>query len=192
MLVIGIGQAGCNFINGCDGAYPEKADYVAIDTDKLTIDLCRAEDKLLIPKNVRAVSARAIPFVVGKDTFDEAASEIKQLLEKHKCADVVIVVGASGSGGGIAPYVASMAKDMGIEVKVVTYTPFRGEPRAKVESAIASLNAYKELGLDECVIKVDNNKCLEMAADSSDAPGGGSLADEMKRLDERVREMVFG
>jgi len=157
--VFGVGGAGCNavtwlFNKGIDGAR-----VYALNTDALHLSVTKADEKILLGKELtRGLGCGGYP-EKGALAAKESIAEIKKALQG---ADMVWVVAGmgGGTGSGAAPIVAQAAKDMGaITIGVVTM-PFETE-RARIDKAEFALQQLREY--TDTVIVIDNNRLVEVA-----------------------------
>jgi cell division protein FtsZ len=159
--VIGCGGAGSNAVNWLYKKGIRGAEIVACNTDLQHLQIVEADRKILIGKDkTRGLGAGGYP-EVGLEAAKEASSELKDSL---KGSDMVFVCAGmgGGTGTGSAPYVASIAKDMGAIVIGTVTMPFKIE-RARVDKAEFGLQQLRRVS--DTVIVIDNNKLVQIAGD---------------------------
>jgi cell division protein FtsZ len=157
--VIGCGGAGCNattwlFNKGITGA-----SVYATNTDALHLSVSKADEKVLIGKELtRGLGCGGYP-EKGREAAKEAMVELKKAVSG---ADMVFVIAGmgGGTGTGAAPVVAQLAKEIGaITIGVVTM-PFQTE-RARIDKAEFGLQQLREIS--DTVIVIDNNRLVDIA-----------------------------
>jgi cell division protein FtsZ len=157
--VVGCGGAGCNattwlFNKGITGA-----SVYAANTDALHLSVSKADEKILIGKELtRGLGCGGYP-EKGREAAKEAMVELKKAVSG---ADMVFVIAGmgGGTGTGAAPVVAQLAKEIGaITIGVVTM-PFETE-RARIEKAEFGLQQLREI--TDTVIVIDNNRLVDIA-----------------------------
>ncbi|MDK2825084.1 MAG: cell division protein FtsZ [Methanolobus sp.] len=157
IMIVGCGGAGNNTINRLYNMGIEGAETVAINTDKQHLDLIRADKKILVGKTLtRGLGAGGYPEVGAK-----AAELARGTLEEiFKNADLVFVTAGmgGGTGTGVAPVVAEIAKEQGAIVVGMVSSPFRVE-RARAVKAEEGLEEFRRAA--DTVIVLDNNRLLE-------------------------------
>ncbi|WP_340818049.1 cell division protein FtsZ [Methanolobus sp. WCC4] len=157
IMIVGCGGAGNNTINRLYNMGIEGAETVAINTDKQHLDLIRADKKILVGKTLtRGLGAGGYPEVGAK-----AAELARGTLEEiFKDADLVFVTAGmgGGTGTGVAPVVAEVAKEQGAIVVGMVSSPFRVE-RARAVKAEEGLEEFRRAA--DTVIVLDNNRLLE-------------------------------
>lgn len=157
IVVIGCGGAGNNTINRLYNMGIAGATTIAINTDKLHLDVIQAEKKILIGKSLtRGLGAGGYP-EVGRKAAELARGTLEEVLRD---ADLVFVTAGlgGGTGTGAAPVIAEVAKDQGAIVVGMVSSPFRVE-RARLVKAQEGLEELRQAA--DSVIVLDNNRLLE-------------------------------
>ncbi len=156
IVIVGCGGAGNNtstrmYDIGIDGV-----DIIAINTDRQDLDGCRADKKILVGKSItRGLGAGGDP-EVGKRAAELARGTLTEMLAD---ADLVFVTAGmgGGTGTGVAPVVADIAKENGAIVVGMVSTPFHVE-RARTIKAEQGLQELSSAA--HTVIALDNNRLL--------------------------------
>ena len=176
--IVGVGGAGSNCVTRVYKEGIRSAKTIAINTDKAhLIKLTQAHEKILLGKGLGAG---------GNVSYAKAMAE-KHLKEISKALEglglVFITAGmGGGTGTGVAPIVAKLAKEQGaITVAMVGY-PFKLE-RARLK--IAHQGIMELLDVADTVVVLDNNKLLEYAPNLP-------IDDAFKLADEIVGRAVRG
>jgi cell division protein FtsZ len=157
--IIGIGGGGTNTIDRCVEAGIIGADLFAANTDAQHLLTVRSPHKILLGRrSTRGLGAGAVP-QIGEEAAREAEEELRNVLQG---ADMVFITcglgGGTGTGG--APYVASLAKEMGaLTVAICTY-PFQAEGAIRWENAEYGLERLRSHA--DTVIVIPNDKLLEV------------------------------
>jgi cell division protein FtsZ len=157
IMIVGCGGAGNNSINRLYNIGIEGAETVAINTDKQHLDHIRADKKILIGKTLtRGLGAGGYP-EVGKKAAELARGTLEDVF---KDTDLVFVTAGmgGGTGTGVAPVVAEIAKEQGAIVVGMVSSPFRVE-RARTVKAEEGLEDFRRAA--DTVIVLDNNRLLE-------------------------------
>ena len=157
ITIVGCGGAGNNTINRLYNIGIDGADTVAINTDKQHLDHIHADKKILVGKTLtRGLGAGGYPEVGAK-----AAEQARGTLENvFKDSDLVFVTAGmgGGTGTGVAPVVAEIAKEQGAIVVGMVSSPFRVE-RARTVKAEEGLEEFRRAA--DTVIVLDNNRLLD-------------------------------
>lgn len=159
--VIGVGGGGNNAVNRMIIDDVRGVEFVAVNTDKQALNHSQATNKVLIGENVtHGRGAGANPDLARRSAEESKA----QLEEALKGAEMVVVTAGmgGGTGTGAAPYVAQVAKEMGILTVGVVTKPFAFEGTYKMKQA--------EEGIEQLLENVDSlivipNERLKLVTD---------------------------
>lgn len=157
--VIGVGGMGCNAVTWLFNKGISGATVYAINTDALHLSVSKADEKILLGKELtRGLGAGGKPNV-GREAAKEALSDLKKAVSG---ADMVFVLTGlgGGTGTGATPVVAQLAKETGAVVIAVATMPFDSE-KARIDKAEFGLQELREV-TDTCVI-LDNNRLVDIA-----------------------------
>lgn len=156
IMIVGCGGAGNNTVNRLYNIGIEGAETVCINTDKQHLDNVRADKKILVGKTLtRGLGAGGYP-ETGKKAAELARGTLEEVL---KDVDLVFVTAGlgGGTGTGVAPVVAEVAKEQGAIVVGMVSSPFRVE-RARIFKAEEGLEDLRRAA--DTVIVLDNNRLL--------------------------------
>lgn len=188
IIVVGVGGAGCNAVNRMIEAELKNVDFVAVNTDKQDLDVCKAETKLQIgEKLTKGLGAGGNP-EVGQRSAEENIEDITRIVSG---ADMVFVTAGmgGGTGTGAAPIVAKVAKDMGILTVGVVTRPFTFEGRRRSEHAELGIKFLKKF-VDSIVI-VPNDRLLDIAEPNTSMVEALRMADEiLKQGVQAITELI--
>ena len=157
--VIGTGGMGCNAITWLFNKGINGATIYAANTDALHLSVTKADEKILIGKELtRGLGAGGKPNI-GREAAKEALMELKKSVGN---ADMVFVLSGlgGGTGTGAAPVVAQLAKEAGAVVIGVVTMPFESE-KARIDKAEFGLQELREV-TDTCIV-LDNNRLVDIA-----------------------------
>jgi cell division protein FtsZ len=159
MTVVGCGGSGQNMVDWLYSKGIKGAEIVAINTDLQDLKLKNADKKILVGKEVtRGLGAGGDPSK-GAEAAKESVGEIKEAIQGSDMVFVCAGMGG-GSGTGIAPIVAKVAKDMGAIVIGVVTMPFSIE-RARIDKAEQGLQKLRSVA--DTVVVIDNNRLVKIA-----------------------------
>jgi cell division protein FtsZ len=157
--IYGVGGCGCNSITWLFNKGITGATIYAANTDALHLSVTKADEKLLIGKELtRGLGAGGIPSQ-GREAAKETISEIKKTLVG---ADMVFICAGmgGGTGTGAAPIIAQLAKETGSIVIGVITMPFESE-KARIDKAEFGLQELREV--TDTTIVLDNNRLVDIA-----------------------------
>ena len=183
IIVIGVGGGGNNAVNRMIDEQIAGVEFIAINTDKQALQLCKAPTLMQIgDKLTKGLGAGAKP-EIGEKAAEESAEEIAAAL---KGADMVFVTCGmgGGTGTGAAPVVARLAKEMGILTVGVVTKPFRFEAKARMINALSGIERIKD-SVDTLIV-IPNDKLLEIVDRRTTMP------EALKKADEVLQQAVQG
>ncbi|MGI5888506.1 MAG: cell division protein FtsZ [Oscillospiraceae bacterium] len=141
--VVGIGGGGGNAINRMILSGMKGVDFIAMNTDSQILKFSKATYKLQLGgKITRGQGAGGDP-ERGRRAVEESHDDIASAL---KGTDMVFITAGMGGGTGTggAPYVAEIAKDLGILTVGVVTKPFNFEGRRRMKVAEEGIAELKE------------------------------------------------
>ncbi|MDD5503583.1 MAG: cell division protein FtsZ, partial [Candidatus Thermoplasmatota archaeon] len=126
IMIVGCGGAGCNTVNRVKKMGVKGSATIALNTDKVHLDMIQADKKMLIGRDItRGLGAGGYP-EVGQQAAERSRSEIEEMM---RGADLVFITCGmgGGTGTGSAPVVADIAKKLGAIVIGMVSSPFNVE-----------------------------------------------------------------
>ena len=157
--VIGCGGMGGNAVTWLFNKGINGATIYAANTDALHLSVTKADEKILIGKELtRGLGCGGVP-TRGREAAKEALVEVKKAVGG---ADMVFVIAGmgGGTGTGAAPVVAQVAKETGAVVIAVVTMPFEAE-KARIDKAEFGLQELRDVA-DTCIV-LDNNRLVDIA-----------------------------
>ena len=157
--VIGCGGCGSNMVTWLFNKGINGATIYGANTDALHLSVTKADEKILIGKELtRGLGAGGMPRK-GREAAKEALVDLKKAVSG---ADMVFILAGlgGGTGTGAAPVVAQLAKETGAVVIGVVTMPFEAE-KARIDKAEFGLQELREV-TDTCVV-LDNNRLVDIA-----------------------------
>ena len=157
--VVGVGGCGCNALTWLFNKGINGATVYAANTDALHLSVTKADEKILIGKELtKGLGAGGKP-QIGREAAKEAIVELKKVVSG---ADMVFILAGlgGGTGTGAAPVIGHLAKETGAVVIAVVTMPFEAE-KARVDKAEFGLQELRE-ATDTCIV-LDNNRLVDIA-----------------------------
>ncbi|MBR9702002.1 cell division protein FtsZ [Candidatus Pacearchaeota archaeon] len=157
--VIGVGGCGNNMATWLFNKGIMGATIYAANTDALHLSVTKADEKILIGKELtKGLGAGGRP-MTGKEAAKEALVDLKKAISG---ADMIFVLAGmgGGTGTGAAPVVAQLAKETGAVVISVVTMPFEAE-KARIDKAEFGLQELRDV-TDTCIV-LDNNRLVDIA-----------------------------
>ena len=177
IAVVGCGGAGSNIVHGMYWKH-NRVETVAINTDEDHLRKTDAHRKVLIGKNVAfGKDAGGYP-EVGEHCAEKAREVIREAIRGYDIIFVVAGMGG-GTGTGVAPVVASVAKETNAVSFALPIMPFEHEGRTEAASeGLAKLKEHANF-----TIVLDNNKLVGLA-------DGLPMSEALKVIDRSVMKIV--
>ncbi len=157
--VIGCGGAGNNMVSWLYKKGIQGAEIIAMNTDKQHLDISEADRKFLVGTNLtRGLGCGGYP----QKGMEAARESLQEIREHLKGSDMVFITAGmgGGTGTGVSPIVAQVAKEMNSIVIGAVTMPLDIE-KARVDKAEFGLEQLR----DKCdtVIVIDNNRLVTIA-----------------------------
>jgi len=183
IIVVGVGGGGNNAVNRMIDEQIAGVEFIAINTDKQALQLCKAPTLMQIgDKITKGLGAGARP-EIGEKAAEESAEEVSAAL---KGADMVFVTCGmgGGTGTGATPVVARIAKEQGALTVGVVTKPFRFESKTRMNNALTGIEKLKE-SVDTLIV-TPNDKLLEVVDRRTTMP------EALKKADEVLQQGIQG
>lgn len=183
IIVIGVGGGGNNAVNRMIDEQIGGVEFIAINTDKQALQLCKAPTLMQIgDKLTKGLGAGAKP-EIGEKAAEESAEEISAAL---KGADMVFVTCGmgGGTGTGATPVVARIAKEQGALTVGVVTKPFGFESKTRMSNALSGIEKLKA-NVDTLIV-IPNDKLLEIVDRRTTMP------EALKKADEVLQQGIQG
>ena len=181
--VVGVGGAGVNAVNRMVDARVPGVEFMAVNTDLQSLQLCVADVTIHIgDEQTRGLGAGADPEVGHRSAFEEQ-DKIKRLL---KGSDMVFVAAGAGggTGSGAAPIVARLAREVGALTVGIVTKPFSFEGSRRGTQAQKGIEELAE-EVDTLIV-VPNDRLLEVLDQQT------SMVEAFKVADDVLRQGVQG
>ncbi len=181
--VVGIGGAGCNAINRMIAAGLGGVEFVAINTDRQSLE--RSEADVQIPIGLDLTTGRGTGGDPATGELAMRAAE-EQIRRSLRGSDLVFITTGEGGGTGTggAPVVAKIARELGALTIAVVTRPFgfEGNRRASVaDEGIEMLH-----GLADTVVVIPNDRLMRVLDKKT------SMVDAFQVCDDLLRQGVQG
>jgi len=157
--VFGVGGCGCNMTTWLFNKGIQGASVYGANTDALHLSVTKADEKLLIGKELTRGLGAGGNALRGKEAAKEAIVDVKKAVVG---ADMIFVLAGmgGGTGTGAAPVIAQLAKEAGAVVIGVVTMPFESE-KARIDKAEFGLQELRDV-TDTCIV-LDNNRLVDIA-----------------------------
>ena len=183
IIVIGVGGAGNNAVNRMVEDTIAGVEFIAINTDKQALLMCKAPTTIQIGEKVtKGLGAGAKP-EVGQQAAEESTEDIRQAIQGADMVFVTCGMGG-GTGTGATPVIARIAKEQGALTVGVVTKPFRFESKTRMNNALAGIEKLKE-SVDTLIV-IPNDKLLDIVDRRTTMP------EALKKADEVLQQGIQG
>jgi cell division protein FtsZ len=176
--VVGVGGAGVNAVNRMVEARVPGVEFMAINTDLQSLQLCHADVTVHIgDAQTRGLGAGADPDLGHRSAFEEQ-DKLKRLL---KGSDMVFVAAGAGggTGTGAAPVIARLAREVGALTVGIVTKPFSFEGSRRGTQANKGIEALA--AEVDTLIVVPNDRLLQVLDQQTSMIEAFQVADDVLR-----------
>ena len=160
LLVLGVGGAGGNAINGMIDAGLQGVEFVAVNTDAQDLKLSKAKAKIQIGLNLTKGLGAGAKIDIGQAAADESLNEIINTLQGANMVFITAGMGG-GTGTGSAHVIARAAKELNILTVGVVTLPFLYEGPSRMKRAQQGLEELRKHV--DTIIVIPNQNLFKIA-----------------------------
>jgi cell division protein FtsZ len=174
--VLGVGGAGGNAINDMIKSNMVGVDFIAANTDAMSLERNLAPVKIQLGTSVtRGLGAGGNP-EIGREATKEEAERVKQVIQG---ADMVFIAAGMGGGTGTggAPIVAEISREVGALTVAVVSKPFEFEGKMKTRLADKGIEELRRVA--DTIITIPNDRLFSLGAKNSRTTDIFSMANEV-------------
>jgi len=143
ILVLGVGGAGGNAINGMIEAGLQGVEFVAVNTDAQDLKMNKAEAKIQLGSNLTKGLGAGGKVDLGQASADESLNEIINFIQGSNMVFITAGMGG-GTGTGASHVIARAAKELNILTVGVVTLPFSYEGPTRMQRALQGLKELKK------------------------------------------------
>ena len=164
ILVLGVGGAGGNAINGMIDNGLKGVEFIAVNTDAQDLKLSRANAKIQIGLNLTKGLGAGAKLDIGQAAADESLNEIVNILQGANMVFITAGMGG-GTGTGSAHVIARAAKELNILTVGVVTLPFLYEGPSRMRRAQSGLEELRKHV--DTIIVVPNQNLFKIASEQT-------------------------
>ena len=143
ILVLGVGGAGGNAINGMIEEGLQGVEFVAVNTDAQDLKNNKADAKIQLGSNLTKGLGAGAKIDIGQASADESLNEIINFLQGSNMVFITAGMGG-GTGTGASHVIARAAKELNILTVGVVTLPFLYEGPSRMRRALKGLEELKK------------------------------------------------
>ena len=164
ILVLGVGGAGGNAINGMIEAGLQGVEFIAVNTDAQDLKESRARAKIQIGLNLTKGLGAGAKLDIGQAAADESLNDIINVLQGANMVFITAGMGG-GTGTGSAHVIARAAKELNILTVGVVTLPFLYEGPSRMRRAQQGLEELRKHV--DTIIVVPNQNLFKIASEQT-------------------------
>ena len=164
ILVLGVGGAGGNAINGMIEAELQGVEFIAVNTDAQDLKMNKAKAKIQIGTNLTKGLGAGARLDIGQAAADESLNEIINFLQGANMVFITAGMGG-GTGTGAAHVIARAAKELNILVVGVVTLPFLYEGPSRMRRANHGLEELRKQV--DTIVVVPNQNLFKIANENT-------------------------
>ena len=164
ILVLGVGGAGGNAINGMIETGLEGVEFIAVNTDAQDLRMNKAKAKIQIGSNLTRGLGTGARLDIGQAAADESLNDIINFLQGANMVFITAGMGG-GTGTGAAHVIARAAKELNILTVGVITLPFLYEGPSRMRRANQGLEELRKHV--DTIIVVPNQNLFKVANENT-------------------------
>jgi len=164
ILVLGVGGAGGNAINGMIDAGLRGVEFIAVNTDAQDLKLSKATSKVQMGINLTKGLGAGAKLDIGQAAADESLNDIVNILQGANMVFITAGMGG-GTGTGSAHVIARAAKELNILTVGVVTLPFLYEGPSRMRRAQQGLEELRKHV--DTIIVVPNQNLFKIASEQT-------------------------
>mgnify|MGYP001987564617 CR=1 FL=1 len=164
ILVLGVGGAGGNAINGMIEAGLQGVEFIAVNTDAQDLKMNKAKAKIQIGTNLTKGLGAGARLDIGQAAADESLNDIINFLQGANMVFITAGMGG-GTGTGAAHVIARAAKELNILTVGVITLPFLYEGPSRMRRANHGLEELRKQV--DTIVVVPNQNLFKVANENT-------------------------
>lgn len=134
LKVVGVGGGGCNALNNMVEANVRGVEFIAVNTDLKSLNMCKAPVKIQIGQKLTSGLGAGAEPEVGRKAALEDVEKIKEHLKGANMVFITCGLGG-GTGTGASPIIAEISKELGSLTVAIATKPFAFEGKDRMMQA---------------------------------------------------------
>ena len=164
ILVLGLGGAGGNAINGMINSGLQGVEFIAVNTDAQDLRESKAQTKIQMGLNLTKGLGAGAKLDIGEAAADESLNEIINVLQGSNMVFITAGMGG-GTGTGAAHVIARAAKELNILTAGVITLPFLYEGPSRMRKAQQGMEELRKHV--DTIIVVPNQNLFKIASEQT-------------------------
>lgn len=183
ILVVGVGGGGSRILTNARADWPDPPTMAAVNTDARALAESNIPLRVTLGRNVAKGMGAGGDLEIGRLAANEDLDALRALVANRDLLILIAGLGG-GTGSGVAPILARIAREEGLLVLAYVTTPFTFEGSRRQEQAQECLAALKQTA--DAVICLPNERLHDLL------PEGTPLQDAFAFVDRMMTAGVRG
>lgn len=182
IALVGIGGMGTHVLDVADGANPKDFVLASVNLNIRLLETALAPIKIQLGTQLTHGLGAGGDSAIGARAAREDMETLSRLL--NGCRIVVFLAGlGGGTGSGVTPVMAKLAKELGVFVVSVVTTPFAFEGQRRIEQAQKALSELSVFS--DILLHFDNESMAGLVA------GDGSILHAFSESNRLLKKAAF-
>lgn len=164
LVVIGIGDGGGNAAQALARLWPQAPRIAAVNTDQQALAQLDGIERVYIGEKILKGAGAGGDPRLAKQAAESDSEQLRALFHGASFAIMALGLGG-GTGSGVAPFLADMARKEGVLTLCVAMLPFEFEGARRKEQAERGLQAIRDLA--DGVICLPNQRLTALVEDKA-------------------------
>ena len=167
--VVGVGGGGCNAVGNMYHEGMKSVTFAVCNTDSKSLSVNPVPTKIMLGKSGHGAGADPKK---GKEEAEQNREDLQRLFSDHTQMTFIVCAMGGGTGTGAGPFVAGIAKELGLLTIGIVTLPFYFEKRPKI---IKALKGIDEMRANVDALLIINNEQISKVFSDSHIPVNEAL-----------------
>ena len=167
--VVGVGGGGCNAVGNMYHEGMKSVTFAVCNTDSKSLSVNPVPTKIMLGKSGHGAGADPKK---GREEAEQNIEDLKRLFSDHTQMTFIVCAMGGGTGTGAGPFVAGIAKELGLLTIGIVTLPFYFEKRPKI---IKALKGIDEMRANVDALLIINNEQISKVFSDSHIPVNEAL-----------------
>ena len=167
--VVGVGGGGCNAVGNMYHEGMKSVTFAVCNTDSKSLSVNPVPTKIMLGKSGHGAGADPKK---GREEAEQNIEDLKRLFSDHTQMTFIVCAMGGGTGTGAGPFVAGIAKELGLLTIGIVTLPFYFEKLPKI---IKALRGIDEMRANVDALLIINNEQISKVFSDSHIPVNEAL-----------------
>ena len=187
--VLGIGGAGCSILSRLNFLSSDRIEFFALNSDRRSLEVCEVEKKVQLGESIVGGWGAGGNPQLGRQIALGEKNRIKEILKGASLLFLVSGLG-KGTGTGVSPVVAQLAREMSILTVGFAILPFSFEGEKRAAQAREGLRDL-EKAVDALMVISNDDLLNDLEESSSLKEGFRTIDGILEKLIQTTDNLLF-